>query len=185
MTSRSAQAHLAAREGRDLNMSIAAPVAAPVAAPPGPFGSDVEATVGQDPGEIVVTFVHPVIGLGRSTRYAIRPLGASWDPYVALVSLDEAGLAFMIVPPAALFSDYVIEIPDDDVALLGLESGEDAVVFVIVRRRGVPTPVVNLVAPVIVNRRTLAAAQVVLQDSGYGLMVPVDAGSARPELPAR
>lgn len=162
-------------------MSIAAPVAIPL----GPSGAGGEAPDSQEPREIALTFVRPLIGLERSARYVIRSLGWTSDPYVALVSLDEPGLAFMIVPPAALFSDYIIEIPDDDVALLGLEADDDAVVFVIVRRHGVPTPVVNLVAPVIINRRTLAAAQVVLQDSGYGLMVAVDAGTARPELPAR
>jgi len=159
-------------------------IAAPVVALPSPSGSGTEAAAGPEPGEIAVTFVRPLIGIDRSTRYVIRPLGASWDPYVALVSLDEPALAFMIVPPAALFDDYVVEIPEDDVAQLALEDGDDAVVFLIVRRHGVPTPVVNLVAPVVVNRRTLVAAQVVLQDSGYGLMVPVDAGSARP-APAR
>ena len=130
--------------------------------------------------EIAVTFARPLIGLPRSTHYVVRALGPSWEPYAALVSLDEPGLVFMIVPPAALFDDYVIEIPEDDAAELGLEAGDDAVVFVIVRRHNVPVPVVNLVAPVVVNRRTLIAAQVVLQDSGYGLMVPVDAGTARP-----
>lgn len=154
-------------------------IAAPVVALPSPPGSGAEAAVGPEPGEIVVTFVRPLIGIDGSTRYVIRPLGASWDPYVALVSRDEPTLTFMIVPAPALFDDYVVEIPENDVTQLALEDGDHAVVFVIVRRRGVPTPVVNLVAPVVANCRSLVAAQVVLQDSGYGLMVPVDAGSAR------
>jgi flagellar assembly factor FliW len=133
-----------------------------------------------DAEEVLLTFARPLIGLERSTRYAIRPLGPAWEPYSSLVSVDEPGLAFLVVPPAALFPDYVIEIPEEDCAVLGLEDAGDVVVLVVVRRRGVPVPVVNLMAPVVVNRRTRMAAQVVLQESDYGLMVPVDAGTARP-----
>lgn len=133
-------------------------------------------------GSLVLTFARPLIGLEKSTRYAVVPLGAEWEPYTSLVSLDEPSLAFLVVPPAALFEDYVIEIPEEDCAQLELEDAADVVTLLIVRRRGVPTPVVNLVAPIVVNRRTRVAAQVVLQESGYGLMVPVDAGTARPEL---
>ena len=137
-----------------------------------------------DADAIVLTFARPLIGLERSTRYAVRPLGSDWEPYTSLVSLDEPTLAFLVVPPGVLFDDYVIEVPEEDCIQLGLEEAADVLVLVIVRRRGVPTPVVNLVAPIVVNRRTRMAAQVVLQESGYGLMVPVDAGTARPMLPA-
>lgn len=129
---------------------------------------------------VALTFVRPLIGLERSTRYAVRPLGAEWEPYTTLVSLDEPALAFLVVPPGALFDDYVIEIPEEDCDQLGLEDATDVVTLVIVRRRDVPTPVVNLMAPIVVNWRTGMAAQVVLQESGYGLTVPVDAGTARP-----
>jgi flagellar assembly factor FliW len=71
----------------------------------------------------------------------------------------------------------------------------DAIVLVIVSTNDVPTPVANLLAPIVVNPRSGAAAQVVLEESGYGLRVPVDAGSARrftgsdasrvPRVPAR
>jgi flagellar assembly factor FliW len=140
-------------------------------------------TAGPDNDSVVLTFARPLIGLDRSIRYAVRPLGADWEPYTSLVSLDEPALAFLVVPPAALFEDYVIEVPEEDCAQLELTDAADVVVLLIVRRRGVPTPVVNLVAPIVVNRRTRMAAQVILQDSGYGLMVPVDAGTARPQLP--
>lgn len=165
-------------------MTIAAPVQ-PLAVPSREDGAAAPDLELARAGEIEIAFARPLIGLERSTRYVVRPLGPSFEPYAALVSRDERGLAFMVVPPAALFDDYVIEIPEDDAALLELKEPDDAVVLVIVRRRGVPTPVVNLLAPVVVNRRTRVAAQVVLQESGYGVMVPVDAGTARPGRPAQ
>lgn len=143
-------------------------------------GADAPAAPGADAPAAVLTFARPLIGLERSTRYAVCPLGAEWQPFTSLVSLDEPSLAFLVVPPAALFSDYVITVPEEDCDQLGLAEEADALVLLIVRRQDVPTPVVNLVAPIVVNRRTRVAAQVLLQESGYGLMVPVDAGTARP-----
>lgn len=134
----------------------------------------------QGVGERLLEFVRPIIGFAGATRYALRPLGEQLEPFGSLVSLDREDLSFVVAPPAMLFDDYVIEVPEGDCRDLGLAEPSDTGVLVIVRSRGVPVPVVNLMAPIVVNRRTGAAAQVVLEDSGYGLMVPVDAGTARP-----
>ncbi|MGH9088508.1 MAG: flagellar assembly protein FliW [Acidimicrobiales bacterium] len=132
------------------------------------------------PGEVVLHFARPLIGFEQSARYGLRSLGAQYEPYAALVSLDEPDVRFVVVPPGAVFSDYVIEIPSADRRLLGLEHADDVAVLAIVRRHGVPSPMANLMGPLVINRRTQVAAQVVLQDSDYGVMVPVDAGTARP-----
>jgi flagellar assembly factor FliW len=152
----------------------AAPVAAPTTDAPAPAD---ERAPG---GERVLEFVRPIIGWEESTRFAVRSLGADYAPYLTMTSLDQAGLQFVVVPPGKLFADYVIEVPAADRRLLALESGTDALVLAIVRRRGVATPVVNLMGPVVANRHTGRATQVVLQDAGYGAAVPVDAGTARP-----
>jgi flagellar assembly factor FliW len=132
------------------------------------------------PGERVLEFVRPIIGWEESTRFALRSLGAEYAPYLTMTSLDQAGLQFVVVPPGRLFADYVIEVPAADRQLLGLDDRADALVLAIVRRRSVATPVVNLMGPIVVNRRTGHATQVVLQDAAYGAAVPVDAGTARP-----
>ncbi|MGH9082840.1 MAG: flagellar assembly protein FliW [Acidimicrobiales bacterium] len=136
--------------------------------------------VPEAPGELVLRFVRPLIGLERSLHYALRPLGTQYEPYASLVSMDEPDLRLVVVPPGVIFRDYVIEIPDSDRRLLDLKDAADVAVLGIVRRHGVPTPVVNLMGPIVVNRTTQLAAQVVLQESDYGVMVPVDAGIARP-----
>lgn len=130
--------------------------------------------------ELQLHFVRPLIGLERSTRFVLRPLGPQYEPYASLVSLDEPDLRFVVVPPGVIFRDYVIEIPESDRQLLDLRDAGEVAVLAIVRRHGVPAPVVNLMGPIVVNRRTQAAAQVVLQESDYGVMVPVVAGTARP-----
>jgi flagellar assembly factor FliW len=60
--------------------------------------------------------------------------------------------------------DYNPELFDDDAASLGIESAADARVFNVVTVRGPKqgTTTVNLVGPIIVNRHTGAARQVVI-----------------------
>lgn len=126
-----------------------------------------------------LVFASPMIGFPRSSRFALRPLGDAYRPFESLTSLDEESVGFIVVPPGALFDDYVIEIPEEEVARLGLTSSADAEVLVLVTRRVGAPPTVNLMGPIVVNRRTGRAEQLVLQDSGYGVAVAVDATSAR------
>lgn len=128
--------------------------------------------------ERLLTFARPIIGFGGSLRYALRGLGEAYSPFAALSSLDEEGLAFIVVRPGALFDDYVIDVPEAEAELLELTSAEDVEVLTLVTRRPGETPVANLLGPLVVNRRTGRACQVVLQATPYGVAVPVDAGSA-------
>jgi len=135
---------------------------------------------GPPDGGGLVELVRPIVGWEESTRFVVQSLGPEYGPYLSLASLDQPGLRFVVVPPGRLFTDYVIEVPLADRELLDLQHESDALVLTIVCRRGVRTPVVNLMGPVVVNRRTGRAMQVVLQDAGYAAAVPVDAGTARP-----
>jgi flagellar assembly factor FliW len=128
-----------------------------------------------------IELARPMIGWPGSTRFVVRPLGPAFEPYAAMSSLDQPGLDFVVVPPGALFDDYVIEIPAADVETLALGSPEDTAVLVLVTGRGYPVPTVNLMGPLVVNRRSMRGLQVVLDASGYGSAVPVSARTARPD----
>lgn len=73
-------------------------------------------------------------------------------------------VAFLVARPGALFPDYVVDVPDRVVEHLGIAGPDDAEVWVICtqQRDGLS---VNLRGPLVVNRVTGAAAQVVLDDS--------------------
>lgn len=128
--------------------------------------------------QLGIELARPMIGWPGSTRFVVRPLGPAFEPYAAMSSLDQPGLDFVVVPPGALFDDYVIEIPAADVETLALGSPEETAVLVLVTGRPVPT--VNLMGPLVVNRRSMRGLQVVLDASGYGSAVPVSARTARP-----
>ncbi len=100
----------------------------------------------------------------------------------ALVSLDEAGLLFslrslqdsdlrfLVVPPGPFFPEYAPEIDDDDARRLGISEAEEALLLLVVTVGEQPQDAtVNLFAPIVVNSRTRAGAQVVLTGSNHPL----------------
>lgn len=71
---------------------------------------------------------------------------------------------FVVIDPSGIVPDYELELFDEDAESLGIADASDAQVFniVAVTRTQPPTATVNLVGPIIVNRRTGVAKQVVL-----------------------
>ena len=129
--------------------------------------------------ERVVTLARPLLGFPASRRFVLHGLDEQLAPFLGLRSLDQPGLRFVVVAPGAFFSDYVLEIDDAEVELLGLRGCEDVEVLVLVTAAPGTTPTVNLMGPLVINRRTDVATQVVLQDGTYAAAVPLDAPSAR------
>lgn len=126
-----------------------------------------------------LTLLRPLLGFPRARRFALQGLDEEYAPFLRFRCLDEPGLEFIVVAPGALFSDYVFELEDGDVELLDLHGAEEVEVLVLVTVVPGSVPTVNLMGPLVVNRRTELASQVVLQDGTYGVAVPVNAPSAR------
>jgi flagellar assembly factor FliW len=82
-------------------------------------------------------------------------------PFVWLQMLDDPNLAFLVVAPSAVISDYYPDISPEEVEFLGLADSQDTLVFNIVTLRSSGTGTVNLKGPIIVNRNTLIGKQVV------------------------
>lgn len=91
-----------------------------------------------------------------------------------LQSMEDPGLAFVVVNPYDYFADYTIEISDADADRLGLTMEQDAVVMTIITLDKDATRITaNLAAPIIVNSKNLMAAQIVLQDERYPIRHPL------------
>ncbi|MBX7122549.1 MAG: flagellar assembly protein FliW [Opitutaceae bacterium] len=75
---------------------------------------------------------------------------------------------FVVIEPAGIVADYEIELFDEDASFLGISDAADALILniVTVSRSVPPTATVNLVGPVVVNRRTGVAKQVVIANHG-------------------
>jgi flagellar assembly factor FliW len=82
-------------------------------------------------------------------------------PFCWLQVMGDPSLAFLVVPPFAVLPTYSPDISEEDAAFLGLSKASDALLFNIVTLRPDNKSTVNLKGPVVVNRHTLVAKQVV------------------------
>ena len=82
------------------------------------------------------------------------------SPYQWLKGMD-ADQSFLVIPPSYVVENYSIDLADEDVALLGLENPNDAVVLNIATYHADETVTVNLKGPLVYNTITKAARQVV------------------------
>ena len=82
------------------------------------------------------------------------------SPYQWLKGMD-ADQSFLVIPPSYVVENYSIDLADEDVALLGLENPNDAVVLNIATYHVDETVTVNLKGPLVYNENTNSARQVV------------------------
>ncbi len=95
-------------------------------------------------------------------------------PLFVLRSLDTADLEFVVTPPAVFFPDYVADVDAADVDRLGLTGPEDALLLVLLTvGPDLAASTANLQAPVVLNQRTLQAAQVLLASGEHSLRAPL------------
>ncbi len=95
--------------------------------------------------------------LSLSRRSTVRTVCSS------MRAVDDADLRLYLVDPSTVLAEYAPILTDDQAESLALASADDALVLVVAHpsTEGVS---VNLMAPVIVNRTTGAASQVILED---------------------
>jgi flagellar assembly factor FliW len=102
-------------------------------------------------------------GFPGAERYALVEL-AEASPLFLLRSLEVEGLEFVVAPPAALFPDYAPELDDATVERMGITDVAEVLLLVVLTiGDGIAGATANLLAPVVINQRTRAVEQVVLQ----------------------
>ena len=82
-------------------------------------------------------------------------------PFVWLQMQEEPKASFLVINPFLVFPDYQPDLSDEDAKFLDLRSPEEAIVFNIVTLRKQGSATINLKGPIVVNRRTLVAKQII------------------------
>lgn len=134
-------------------------------------------TVGA-PATPVLRFAAGLPGFPDARSFVLVEWGGPDSPFSLLRCLDDPTAEFVVVPPGVFFPDYAPMLDDDTLGRLRLEGPEEALVLVMVTvREHAEDATANLMAPVVVNTRTLDAVQAVLSGSGYDLRAPLVDGS--------
>ena len=96
-----------------------------------------------------------------------RPDKFSKEQWHTLQSVKSTHVGFPLLEPFLFYPEYGFELPDSDASILGLKGPEDALVrCVLTLREDAEETTANLLAPIILNRRTRQGRQVVLQEIG-------------------
>ncbi|MBI4662333.1 MAG: flagellar assembly protein FliW [Verrucomicrobia bacterium] len=101
-----------------------------------------------------------LLGFEQIKNYKLHAF-ADIHPFLWLEAQDGNGLCFLVVPPPFVVESYLIELSDEDVGFLGLNEPDDAVVLNIATFHPDGSITVNLKGPIIYNRDSLVARQVV------------------------
>ena len=101
------------------------------------------------------------------------------EPFAWLHVADNSALAFVVIDPFVIMPDYHPDIPQSDVEFLQLKQSDDALLLGIVTINGAAQPTVNLKGPIVVNRHTHTAKQVILANAGdYSVKHPLPVAQA-------
>jgi len=87
-------------------------------------------------------------------------------PFMWLREEQEDGLAFVVLEPGGVLPDYSVEIADADIKVLGITGPEDTMILNIVTLLPEQASKIslNLVGPIIVNRKTLVGKQCIINN---------------------
>lgn len=123
--------------------------------------------------EDVITLAEGMLGFSENTRFTLIPdeLG---EPFQWMQSLDQPALAFVVIEPSRVLSEYHFSVKRDQIKALETESVDDLLVYVIVTMAGSVLDVtVNLQGPIVINKNNSVGQQIVLNDPKFSTRHPL------------
>ncbi len=115
--------------------------------------------------ETVIHLPSGLLGFESMKRFLLTQ--ADEGPFYWMQAENDANLSFLVISPFEVLPEYAPDIPNEDVRALGIECPDDVRLLNIVtlRLNGVST--VNLKGPIVVNRFSRLAKQVVIENSTH------------------
>ena len=120
------------------------------------------------PEEKIIHFADGMPAFEGEHDYVIGPFDES-SPYVFLQSVKTPELAFLITMPFVFFPDYEFQLEDDIAEKMGLKSPDDMLIYTLITipDGNIKEMTANLMAPVVINKATNQARQIVLDRGKY------------------
>lgn len=116
----------------------------------------------------VVRFADGIPAFEDEHEFVVLPYEEG-TPYMFLQSMATLELAFLMTDPFVFFPDYSFELDDENMDKLEIKTMDDVLVCTLISipRSGVADMTTNLLAPVVINRHTMQAKQIVLEKTQY------------------
>jgi flagellar assembly factor FliW len=123
---------------------------------------------------VEIRFPAGLPGFPHVHKFRLNPWGPPGSPYLLLRAVDDPDVGFVVVPPWVFYPDYEFDLDDSTAERLGLVVADDAIILAVVTLRDRPDEAtLNLLGPIVVNRHTHEAAQIVLPTTSYSVRAPL------------
>ena len=121
----------------------------------------------------VLTFSQPVFGFDECCKYALLSDTEVGNGIAWLQSLEHPAICFILFDPSHLSAFYTPHLPDNIDSMVG--EGELECWTIGVVPDNIEKATVNLKSPIIINKKTQRAAQIIL-DQDYPVRYPLMKG---------
>ncbi len=117
--------------------------------------------------EAIVRFKEGLLGLESYKDYALLELPDN-DKFYCMQSLDDSELAFFVIRPWDFFPDYEADVPDGELAAMGITTPDQLELYCILTVSGKTSEMTaNLLAPIVIGGEKNEGKQVVLRETEY------------------
>lgn len=114
----------------------------------------------------LVTFPEGLLGFEKYTKFAL--IDSEYEPFIWLQSMEESKLAFLMIDPFLICSDYEADIDDSALRNIGVDSAEDIIIMTLVTiPKDGSAITANFLGPVVINKKNRKCLQVILNDSRW------------------
>jgi flagellar assembly factor FliW len=114
----------------------------------------------------LVTFPKGLYGFEEYKNYAL--IDSQYNPLIWLQSIEEPGLAFLMIDPFLIEENYEADINDSELEKIEVKDPVDVAVMAIITVPNDGSPVTaNLQGPIIINKKKKLCMQAVLDGEKY------------------
>ena len=120
----------------------------------------------------LITIPEGLFGFEQYTKYAL--VDSDYEPFLWLQSCEDPNLAFLIVDPFLICSEYETDIDDASLKKIGITKPEEIIIMTIVT---VPhdgsSITANFQGPLVTNKKNHKCMQAILSDNRWSTKVDI------------
>lgn len=117
----------------------------------------------------IIYFKEGIFGFENFKKYIIIEFESGSDNLLCLQSTDDEELAFVLMNPFNLMSDYKPQLSDSDIEDLAIDENTEGVLYYVicVVKDSISESTVNMKCPIVINPKSKMAKQIILDSEEY------------------
>ena len=121
----------------------------------------------------IITFPNGILGFPDEKKFILLDIPDN-PSFLVLQSINDANIAFIVIPPHQLYQDYELKVDDTTLELLEIESEKDVTLLSIVTlKENFTDSTINLQAPIIINHNKKLAKQYITNSKNHSIQAPL------------